>query len=222
MTVCGFGAGLPQENWLITQHISRVLPGEQRLRKVTAWLNVTVNGCDANNNCRQSFDVFIWQTSTINTTAARNTDNYQMVGRVAPDIIDGRGSSTHYVEIDLDSDSGDGFYLAVVDFGTCVSITHLIVLYYVCPEETSERISRPETIEYESLGDSVIQVNGECVGNSSPQLGSSPVLQCGNMGQWQVVIPCLCNPGHELNDMCTGMTLNVCTRLTYSESSLSK
>ena len=93
MSVCGFTAG-PQENWLITQHISRVLPGEQRLRKVTAQFDVTLNGCDVNNNCRQSFDVFVWQTSTINTTAARNTDNYEMIRRISPDVIDGIGSST--------------------------------------------------------------------------------------------------------------------------------
>ena len=111
----------------------------------------------------------------------------------------------------IDLDTGDGFYLAVVDFGTCMSVNHLIVLYYVCPEETSERISRPETIEYESLGDSVIKVNGECVGNSSPQFGSSPVLQCGNMGQWQVVIPCLCSPGYELQEEeCSGTERTGC------------
>ena len=43
--VCGFTVGA-QENWLITQHISRMVPGGQRLSKVTAQFEVTLNGCD--------------------------------------------------------------------------------------------------------------------------------------------------------------------------------
>ena len=74
----------------------------------------------------------------------------------------------------------------------------------MCPEESSELISRPEIIE--SLEDGTTTVNGECVENSSTVSGTSPIVQCSNMGQWQVVIPCLCNPGYELNDdQCTGI-----------------
>ena len=63
--VCGFSAGA-QENWLITQHISRELAGGQRLQKVTARFQFTLNGCDISRQCIQSFDVFKWQTSTLN------------------------------------------------------------------------------------------------------------------------------------------------------------
>ena len=201
VSVCGFPAGA-QENWLITQHISRVLPGGQRLRKVTAQFDVTLNGCDISRECRQSYDVYIWQTSTINRTAARNTESYIMVDRVSPDSTDGFGSSTNFVEIDLNAE--DGFYLAVVDLSTCMTINHLIVLYYVCPEETSQLISRPETIQ--SVGGSA-SVNGECVENSSTESMIDPVVRCDDIGQWEVVIPCLCNPGYEFNktqDHCAG------------------
>ena len=79
----------------------------------------------------------------------------------------------------------------------------------MCPEETSQLISLPETIE--SLEGSATSVNGECVENSSIESGTSPIVQCGNMGQWQVFVPCLCNPGYELNDsqdQCTGIIVN--------------
>ena len=214
VTVCGFTAGA-QENWLITQHISRVVPGGQRLSKVTAQFEVTLNGCDTSRQCRQSYDVYIWQTSTINRSAARNTDNYMFIERISPDNTDGFGSSTNLVEIDLNSE--DGFYLAVVDFSTCLAINHILVFYYVCPEETSQLISRPETIE--SLEGSATSVNGECVENSSTESGASPIVQCGNMGQWQVFVPCLCNPGYELNDtqdQCTGIKLAFNTCLSTS------
>ena len=214
VTVCGFTAGA-QENWLITQHISRVVPGGQRLRKVTAQFEVTLNGCDTSRQCRQSYDVYIWQTSTINRTAARNTDNYMFIERISPDNTDGFGSSTNLVEIDLNSENG--FYLAVVDFSTCLAINRILVFYYVCLEETSQLISLPETIE--SLESSATSVNGECVENSSTESGTSPIVQCGNLGQWQVMVPCLCNPGYELNDsqdQCTGTKLAFNTCLSTS------
>ena len=212
--VCGFPAGA-QENWLIAQHISRVVSGGQRLSKVTAQFEVTLNGCDTSRQCRQSYDVYIWQTSTINRTAARNTDNYMFIERISPDNTDGYGSSTNLVEIDLNSE--DGFYLAVVDFSTCLTVNRILVFYYVCPEETSQLISLPETIE--SLEGSATSVNGECVENSSTESGTSPSVQCGNMGQWQVMVPCLCNPGYELNDtqdQCTGTKLSFNTCLSTS------
>ena len=118
VTVCGFTAG-EQENWLITQHISRVLEGGQRLRKVTVQFDVTLNGCDTSRLCRQSYDVYIWQTSTINRSSARNTNNYMSIERISPDNTDGFGSSTNLVEIDLNNE--DGFYLAVVDLSTCMT-----------------------------------------------------------------------------------------------------
>ena len=195
--MCGFSEGL-QENWLITQHINTVLPGGERLRRVTAQFEGTLNGCDISRQCRQSFEVYKWLTSTIDRSAAANTDNYVSVNRVSPDVSDGIMSFVEYLDIDLDAE--DGFYLAVVDRSTCIVLTRLLVFYYVCPEETSELIFRPET-----LG-SQVSVTGECVENSSTMSGTAPVLSCSDRGEWQVTIPCLCNPGYEKSqDQCTGV-----------------
>ena len=195
--VCGFSEGL-QENWLITQHINTVLPGGERLRKVTAQFEGTLNGCDITRQCRQSFEVNKWLTSTIDRSAAANTDNYVRVDRVSPEFTGGVMSFVEYIDIDLDSE--DGFYLAVVDRSTCIILPRLLVFYYVCPEETSELISRPEV-----LG-SQVSVTGECVENSSTMSGTAPVLSCSDRGEWQVIIPCLCSPGYEKSqDQCTGI-----------------
>ena len=99
-----------------------------------------------------------------------------------------------------------GFYLGVVDLSTCVTLKRILVLYYVCPEETSELISRPEAIESQSLEGSR-SVEGECVENSSTESGANPILICGPRGQWNVIKPCLCNPGYQLDsshDKCSG------------------
>ena len=186
--MCGFGVGA-QENWLITQHISRELAGGQRLQKVTARFDYQLNGCDVSRQCRQSFDVYKWQTSTINSVAARNTSKYARVGRVSPADTSGTVASSEALDIGLTAENV--FYMAVVDLSTCILIERILVFYYVCPAETSELITRPETISPES------PVIGECVENSSPQTGSNPVLRCADEGVWEVIIPCQCNAGYE-------------------------
>ena len=204
VTVCGFDQGT-QENWLITQHISRELAGGQRLRKVTAQFNITFNGCDISRQCRQTFDVYKWQTSITNEIATRNTNNYEKVDRVSPQVSDGFGSSVESLDIDLDAESG--FYLAVVDLSTCITINRILVFYYVCPAETSQLITRPEVIQAISPDDSDVTINGECVENSSTQSGSMPLLSCDEEGLWNVIFPCFCNPGYEFVDgqqQCSG------------------
>ena len=199
--MCGFDRGT-QENWLITQHISRELAGGQRLQKVTAQFHITFNGCDESRLCRQTFDVYKWQTSTTNEIAARNTNNYEQVDRVSPQLSDGTESSIESLDIDLDAESG--FYLAVVDLSTCIIISRILVFYYVCPAETSQLITRPEVIQAISPD---VTIDGECVENSSTQSGLMPLLSCDDEGQWKVLIPCHCNPGYELVDgqqQCSG------------------
>ena len=210
VTVCGFSVGT-QENWLITQHINTVLPGGggERLRKVTVQFEGTLNGCDISRQCRQSFEVHKWLTLTINRTAAANTTNYVKVDRISPAFTDGTMSFNEQIDIELNTEGG--FYLAVVDFSTCVSLTRILVLYYVCPEETSELISRPEAIDSESI-EGTPSVEGECVENSSTESGADPLLICGAGGQWQVIKSCLCNPGYQLDssqDLCSGTYLTM-------------
>ena len=190
VTACGFRAGA-QSNWLITQHISRELAGGQRLRKVTVQFQFTLNGCDVS-QCRQSFDVYKWQTSTPNKTAARNTDSYERVGYVFPDPTSGTVLTNQSLDIELNAKSG--FYLAVVDWSTCINIQRILVFFYVCVGETSDLITRPETT---GVGTTV---TGECVENSSPDGAPNPILRCGDEGQWEIIIPCRCNPGYEQNN----------------------
>ena len=121
VTVCGFNVGA-QENWLITQHINTVLPGGggERLRKVTVQFEGTLNGCDISRQCRQSFEVYKWETSTMNKTAATNTTNYVRVDHVSPSVTSGVMFFADSLDIELNA-TEDGFYLAVFDLGTCYS-----------------------------------------------------------------------------------------------------
>ena len=202
--VCGFSAGT-QENWLITQHISRELAGGQRLQKVIARFYFTLN-CDMPSEC--SFDVYKWQTSTPNRTAARNTESYERVGRVFPDDTSGTVTTNQSLDIELDAESG--FYLAVVDLSTCINIRHILVFYYVCAGGTSDLITRPETIDVGTT------VTGECVENCSPDGGPNPLVWCGDEGQWEIILPCHCNPGYERNgSQCSGILYMYVGMLMY-------
>ena len=180
VTVCGFSAGA-QSNWLITQHISRELAGGQRLQKVTVQFKFILSGCDISRQCRQSFDVYKWQTSTQNRTAARNTESYERVGRVFPNDTSGTVQSTKSLDIELNAESG--FYLAVVDLSTCILIHRVLVFYYVCVSETSDLITRPEAINVAT------NVTGQCVENSSADGEPNPILRCGDEGQWEIEGP---------------------------------
>ena len=209
VTVCGLSSGVPS-NWLITQHISRGLAGGQTLQRVTVQFQFTLNGCHVS-QCWQGFDVYKWQTSTPNRTAARNTGNYERVGHVFPDRNIGMVQINQSLDIELNAESG--FYLAVVDWSTCITIQHILVFYYVCVGETSDLITRPETIDVGTI------VIGECVENSSPDGGLNPILRCGDEGQWEIILPCRCNPGYEQNDskgnsQCSGTysSFYMCTR----------
>ena len=82
--------------------------------------------------CRHSFEVYKWETSTIDRTAAANTDNYVRVGRVSPDVTSGTMISVASFDIELSAIGG--FYLGVVDLSTYVTLSRILVLYYVCPE----------------------------------------------------------------------------------------
>ncbi|CAI8030314.1 Ephrin type-A receptor 4-B [Geodia barretti] len=93
-------------------------------------------------------------------------------------------SFVHFYDIELGTTGG--VYLGVVDLRTCVTLTRILVLYYMCPEETSELISRPEAIESQSLEGS-LSVEGECIENSSTESGANPILICGPRGEWQSV-----------------------------------
>ena len=118
------------QNWLITQHINTVLPGGERLTKVTVQFEGTFNGCDITRMCRQSFEVYKWETSTIDRTAAANRTNYVRVGRVSRDFTS--GTMEFVASYDIELSAIGGFYLGVVDLSTCVILSRMLALMKKC------------------------------------------------------------------------------------------
>jgi len=66
-----------------------------------------------------------------------------------------------------------GFYLAIRDQGSCLSISSIKVYYYSCPEATIDFLHLPETFITHGQGKD-FEVEGECVPNAVPLYGLEP------------------------------------------------
>ena len=212
LNVCGFTAGR-QDNWIITQHISRMVNGFA-LQQVIVQVDFVINTCNIDNDCRRSFAIQKYETSTINTIAARNLSNYEFVGQIVP--RDGSGSVRENKSVELNfATEATGFYLGIQDDTSCISIHRVLVFYYVCPAVTSDLIARPETIAPIS---GASQVVGQCVENASPQSGAGPLFICSPSGVWSSTgTGCVCGLGFQSssnNHLCIGK-LSVC--LAFSD-----
>ena len=194
--VCGFSAGF-QDNWIITQHISRMVGGTA-LPQVTVQVDFQLNS-RMENNCGRTFSIHKYETSTINATAARNLNNYEFVPpRISPS--DGSGDARENMSIQVDfTTAATGFYLGIRDETSCVLVHRVLVFYYVCPAETSDLITRPERIAPFIGNSAPLLVDGQCVENSSPQNGMRPRLTCSQNGVWGGIDGawCACDTGFQ-------------------------
>ena len=183
---------------MITQHISRVV-GSTAPPQVTVQVDFQLNTCPEMNNCDRTFAIHKYETSTINATAARILNNYEFVPpRITPRDGSGVVRENSSVQIDF-STAATGVYLGIRDEASCVSVHRVLVFYYVCPAETSHLVSRPEVIA-PRIGDSVpVEVDGQCVENSSPENGIGARLTCSQKGVWGGIdgAGCVCDTGFQ-------------------------
>ena len=71
-----------------------------------------------------------------------------------------------------------GFYLAIRDPGSCLSIYSIFVFYKACPEATFNFIHVPETAIHYSRREKVIEVKGECVANAISVYEEGHMFRC--------------------------------------------
>ena len=180
--VCGFSAGA-QNNWLITQLINRTVNGT-RLSQVSVTIEFEQRDCDVTLNCQRTFNTHVYERSSENTEASRNTSNYRQVQRVSPDDTSGdRVNET--IAIDFDDNSQEtSFYFAVQDEASCIVITRMIVFYNVCPRQTSDLINYPERFAPTS---GILSVTASCVENAVTENGGAPIVNCSAGGIWSAL-----------------------------------
>ncbi len=206
MFVCGFEVP-GQDNWLITQHISREVGGTL-LDQVVVIVEFEFNGCISSGDCSQTFSVHHYGTSTIDAGTAANVANYGLLDTNAPDDVTGalRQNATVYFTFDefMYADTTTGFYLAIRDVSTCIFIHRVLVYYAVCPNIIQDLVNLPETIapaqQLTGQSDPILVTTGTCVENSSPEFDQpNPEVNCLDGGQWTPRLECVCDDGFHAN-----------------------
>ncbi len=202
--MCGFEVP-GQDNWLITQHISREVGGTL-LNQVVVIVEFEFNGCIESGDCTQTFTIHHYGTSTIDAGAAANVANYGLLDTIAPDDVTGvlRQNLTVYFTFDeyMYANTTTGFYLAIRDVSTCMFIHRVLVYYAVCPNIIQDLVNLPETVAppQQVQSDPVLVTTGTCVENASPQFDqANPEVNCLAGGQWTPRLGCECDNGFDPN-----------------------
>ena len=181
VAVCGFREGL-QNNWLITQYISRRV-GDNLLPQVRLQVLFELNEC-LTLACLRLFTIHVYETSTENRTMAMEISHYQQVGRV--DLFDDFKKSirNETMEVNFNTDA-EGFYIAIRDGTTCIVLQRLIIFYNVCPGGPKDLVVRPETIA-PPVGrfHQPLEVTSPCVDFASPIGGDKARVYCIQGGVW--------------------------------------
>ncbi|XP_063054864.1 ephrin type-B receptor 5 [Engraulis encrasicolus] len=93
----------------------------------------------------------------------------------------------------------NGFVLAIVDSGACVSLMGVTVFYRRCPSTSRYLASYPATPSG-AEPTALVPVDGVCVANSRAQGGAGPRMHCNAEGEWMVPVGgCTCDAGYEPN-----------------------
>ncbi|XP_053548996.1 ephrin type-B receptor 5-like [Bombina bombina] len=113
----------------------------------------------------------------------------------------------------------NGFYLAFVDTGACLSLAGVKVYFHKCPATVRGLALFPETPSSGEGGASLAEAIGNCVPGAQ-QLGKTRLtLHCGGEGEWMVSSGnCICNPGREESE--DGTECRACPRGTYHSPAL--
>ena len=180
-----------QNNWLITQHINTAVNGKA-LSQVVVRVNFSLNGCPTGGSCQQSFLLQMYQTQNVDPSGSINLTNYAAFSGSRVTVgSNPSGTVTETQDVTIQLGESGGLYLAAQDTGTCVSITRLTVLYYVCPQQVVNFINYPMTL----ADGGITQLT--CVSGAGLVGGQTLLTTCGSRGVWMAPNgACSCNPGY--------------------------
>ena len=162
-----------------------------------------LHNCNITSNCQRAFSTHIYETSTEDTTAARNISNYQQVRRVSPDVTTGAFRVNETVVIGFSTENSS-FYFAIQDETSCIVITRIIVFYYVCPKQIVDLIIYPETLALSANQTTPLSVlvPASCVASAKPEIGLVPFVTCMSGGVWGLVPTAGCRSINASNETC--------------------
>uniref|UniRef100_A0A3P8WRX9 receptor protein-tyrosine kinase n=1 Tax=Cynoglossus semilaevis TaxID=244447 RepID=A0A3P8WRX9_CYNSE len=202
-----------QDNWLATPFLYR-----QSAPRVFVTLRFSVRDCGSlrspSPTCRETLTLYYKQADSQRPSSRdRETkEGWVKIDTIAADKSFSKvePSSPHqyqpnrYSRINVKTLSfspltKNGFVLAVVDSGACVSLMGVTVFYRRCSATSLYLASYPATPSG-AEATALVSVTGTCVRNSRAQGGAPPRMHCNAEGEWMVPVgECVCDQGHEPN-----------------------
>ena len=183
-------AQLPQNNWLITQYISTAIPTPIDYQTII-YVNITYKfeeTCSTGppNTCYPGLILKNQITDGIDQTAANNTDSYTVLAQYTQS-----NDSTKCVLKKVQNENG--FYLALFDNGTNVTVSRVLVYRFKGP---SKQVNKTIFDETPAPATGTILVMGMCIANAGTVNGSPPNVTLDSAGIWSNPDMCYCIEGH--------------------------
>ncbi len=166
---------------------------------------------DCNMGCQSSFNLELWETSVANSMESRNTLNYRRLATVLRSNSSTGLDKQETIQASFITNE-TGFYLAIVDEGSCITILRVVVFYYVCPAMVTDLIIHPE-VEAPPISPTLeakLEL-GQCINGTVGVPTANISLSCSPTGVWSTFhdgAHCRCDPGFApFNDAsCRGKT----------------
>ena len=112
--------------------------------------------------CKEEFMLFLHESDT--ATIQDELESWEPKDYAELKEI-GWFRTNRHIEPTIFGTNKKGFYLAIRDQGSCLSISSIKVYYHPCPEATIDFLHLPETLITHSQGKG-FEVEGECVPSS--------------------------------------------------------
>ncbi|XP_053305983.1 ephrin type-B receptor 5-like, partial [Spea bombifrons] len=226
--VCNsYGQLSNRTNWLRTGYIP-----SQSAQRVFTKLRFSVRDCASlrppprrrHLACRETFTLYYRQVDRPMEPEELGwtEDSWVKVDTIGPGKTftrdpakGGQGPRMDERTLDFGPVNKNGFYMAFVDSGACLSLAGVKVYFYKCPAEVRSLAYFPETPSSGEGAASLAEATGSCVEGAQPQGTTRLSLHCGGEGEWMVSSgSCTCNPGREENE--DGTECRVCPPGTYN------
>ena len=185
---CGYSAGT-QDNWLFTQFINKTTPTNTNYNiSVVIEILYTLINCRTQFGCTPAIEVYQFNTSGPQPRDVyTNTSNYYRIKRET-----GASPFVQIFSIIVDvTPAIEGFYLAVRDRTSCITIVQLRVYRHECATKQEGLVIFPNTAAPIA---NTTTVATECMPNSFPVTDMS--VTCDSSGYWDGSAECVCNPGY--------------------------
>ena len=213
LAVCGYLHRF-QNNWMITQYINISKLGITEL-----VLNVSYYSSEnCTGNCTEFLSIKTYEIYFPDEEGRRIPNKYSANPTVQLHIQPGTNEQFTSLLIPI-SGTSRGLYLAVVDShpGACVTITRMVLFYYVCPEQELNLIVYPEIIAPTSMNaNSSSQVSPACLENAV-FASQNQLVECNFQGKWDSNNAiCECREGYFLETSTTSSSQGIGKQLVLN------